>query len=94
MKEERIAFVGPKEYVEAMNFAGFQCFGVLDKEEAQAKIKQLEEENYALIFVSQDVCPEDIGLGRVVALPGVAQAEDENYLKKEIIKAIGGEIDL
>ena len=94
MSEKRIAFVGPEEYVDAMRFAGFSCFGVTDKEEAEEKIKQLEEEDYGLIFVSQDVCPEDVGLGRVVALPGIAQEEDENYLKNEIVKALGGEYEL
>ncbi len=94
MSEKRIAFIGPREYADAMRFAGFQCFSVSGKEEAQGKIEQLEKEEYALIFVAQDVCPDEIGLGRVVSLPGIAQAKDENYLKEEIVKALGGEYEL
>jgi vacuolar-type H+-ATPase subunit F/Vma7 len=94
MSDTKIAFVGPREYAKVMRFAGFVCFGVTSTEEAEEKIKELEEKGYALIFVAQDVCPEDIGLDRVVALPGIAKAKDENYLKKEIAKAIGGELDL
>ncbi len=94
MKEEKIAFVGPTEYVDALRFMGFQCFGVLDKKEATEEIKRLEEEQYALIFVSQDICPEKIGLDRVVVLPGILKEKDEKFLKEEITKAIGGEIDL
>jgi len=94
MKERRIAFIGPKEYVNVMRFAGFECFGVLDIREAEEKIKELEKENYSLIFISQDVCPEDIGLDRVVTLPGISKEPDGEYLKKEITKAIGGEMEL
>jgi vacuolar-type H+-ATPase subunit F/Vma7 len=94
MKEKRVAFIGFYEYVNAMRFFGFECFGVKDIKEAEEKIKELEKENYSLIFVSQDVCPEDVGLDRVVVLPGIAKLSDDQYLKKEIIKAIGGEIDL
>ncbi len=94
MKEKRIAFVGPFEYVNAMRFFGFECFGVNDIKEAEEKIEKLKEEKYSLIFVSQDVCPENIGLDSIVALPGIAKASDEQYLKKEIAKAIGGDMDL
>ena len=94
MKEGKIAFIGPREYASVMRFAGFHCFGVSDIQEAQEKIKKLEEEDYALIFISQDVSPENIGMDRVVILPGIAKGGDKNYLKKEIIKAVGGEIDL
>lgn len=94
MSEKRIAFVGPSEYAKVMRFAGFVCFGVGNAAEAERKIEELEREGYALIFVAQDVCPADIGLDRVVALPGIAKAKDENYLKKEIAKAIGGEMEL
>jgi vacuolar-type H+-ATPase subunit F/Vma7 len=94
MKEKRVAFVGVHEYANTMRFLGFECFGVNDTKEAEEKIKELEEENYSLIFVSQDVCPDDIGLDRVVVLPGIAKLSDDQYLKKEITKAIGGEIDL
>ncbi len=94
MSEKRIAFVGPEEYADAMRFAGFRCFGITNKEEVEEKIKQLEKEDYSLIFVSQDVCPEDVGLGRVVAVPGITQEENENYLKNEIVKALGGEYEL
>ncbi len=94
MKEERIAFVGPKEYVETLRFMGFDCFGVLNKEGAEEEIKRLEEEQYALIFVAQDICPDKIGLERVVVLPGILKTKDEKFLKQEIIKAIGGEINL
>lgn len=94
MKEERIAFVGPNEYVNAMRFVGFDCFGVLDKDNAMEEIKRLEEEQYAIIFVAQDVCPDKIGLERVVVLPGILKEKDEEFLKEEITKAIGGEIEL
>ena len=94
MKETRIAFVGPFEYVKAMSFSGFECFGVSDIKEAEERIKILESENYSLIFVSQDVCPEDIGLDSVVTLPGIAKASDKDYLKKETAKALGGEMEL
>jgi vacuolar-type H+-ATPase subunit F/Vma7 len=94
MKEGKIAFIGPREYASVMRFTGFYCFGVSNTQEAQEKIKKLEEEDYTLIFISQDVAPENIGMDRVVILPGIAKEGDKNYLKKEIIKAVGGEIDL
>ncbi len=94
MNERRIAFIGFPEYVGAMRFFGFDCFGVNSTEEAGEKIKVLKEENYSLIFISQDIAPDDVGLDSVVILPGIAKASDEQYLKKEIAKAIGGEIDL
>ncbi len=91
---QKIAFVGPKEYANAMRFAGFECFKVFNKKESLEKIEELKKEDYALIFVSQDVCPDDIGFDRVVSLPGTVQASDDNYLKEEIKKAVGGEMDL
>ncbi len=95
MKEKRIAFVGPKEYAKVMRFAGFECFGVLSEDEAKETIKNLEEENYALIFVSQDVCPKEVAMDRIVVLPGVSKKEeDSDYLKKEINKALGGDYDI
>lgn len=94
MNEKRIAFIGFPEYSNAMNFFGFDCFGVNDINEAEEKIRLLKEEDYSLIFISQDVAPDDVGLDRVVVLPGIAKASDEQYLKKEIAKAIGGEVDL
>jgi vacuolar-type H+-ATPase subunit F/Vma7 len=94
MKERKIAFIGFPEYASAMRFFGFECFGVNDIKEAEEKIKLLREENYSLIFISQDITPDDVGLDRVVVLPGIAKASDEQYLKKEIAKAIGGDVDL
>jgi len=93
-KSQKIAFVGPGEYCQAMRFAGFECFAVLSQKETQDLIKKLEQEDYALIFVSQDVAPGAIGLDRVVSLPGIVKTSDPHYLKQEIIKAIGGEINL
>lgn len=94
MKESRIAFVGPTEYVDSLRFMGFDCFGVLSKEEAEEEIKRLEEEQYALVFVSQDICPDKTKMERVVVLPGILKTKDEKFLKEEITKAIGGEIEL
>ncbi len=94
MKEKRIAFIGSKEYVNIMRFVGFECFGVSDEEEGERKIKELKKDDYALIFISQDVCPKDIGLDRVVAIPGITKASDSHYLKNEITKALGGEYEL
>ena len=92
--KDRIAFIGPKEYVEVMRFVGFYTFDVLDKKEAEKKIEELEKEEYAVIFVSQDVCPENIGVGRVVSLPGISKEDDPDYLKNEITKALGGEYQI
>ncbi len=91
---QKIAFIAPKEYVNIMRFIGFHCFQSLNSEQSSQLIKQLQDEDYALIFISQDVCPDDIGLDRVVVLPGIIQAHDSQYLKNEIKKAIGGEMDL
>ncbi len=90
----KIAFIGPQEYCNAMRFAGFECFKVMDENEAVELIEKIENEDYALIFVSQDVAPRDVGLDKVVVLPGMAQASDQDYLKNEIKKAIGGEMNL
>ncbi|GEM_PF-1396807 len=92
--ENKIAFIGPKEYFKAMIFAGFECFYAIDKKESTELIEDLKEKEYAFIFVSQDVAPDDVGLGNVVVLPGIAKKSDSEFLKKEIIKAIGGEIKL
>jgi vacuolar-type H+-ATPase subunit F/Vma7 len=94
MSERKIAFIGFPEYTNVMRFFGFDCFEANDIKEAEEKIKLLKEENYSLIFISQDVAPDDVGLERVVVLPGITVSSDEQYLKKEIVKAIGGEIDL
>ncbi len=94
MKQERIAFIAHKEYVNTMRFAGFECFPVTDKERAVEKLRELEEEDYALIFISQDVAPDKIGLERVVVLPGIIKKKDEKFLQEEISKAIGGEMQL
>ncbi len=94
MKEKRIAFVGPKEYAGVMRFAGFECFGALSESNAKEIIEKLEEENYALIFVSQDVCPKGLTMDRIVVLPGIVKEEDPDYLKKEITKALGGDYEI
>jgi vacuolar-type H+-ATPase subunit F/Vma7 len=91
---QRMAFIGPKEYVNSMRFIGCQCFSSFNEEESLDLIEKLKQEDYALIFISQDVCPEEIGLDRVVVLPGMVKASDPQYLKQEIKKAIGGEIEL
>ena len=90
----KIAFIAPREYSKSMRFAGFECFSAGDKEEAVELIEKLAEKEYAFIFVSQDIAPDDVGLGNVVVLPGMVKKSDSEYLKKEIIKAIGGEINL
>ena len=92
--EQRIAFIGPKEYCNAMRFVGFECFGAFDEGQALGLIKKLKNENYVLIFVSQDIAPKDVGFDRVVVLPGMVKSSDPEYLKQEITKAIGGEINL
>ncbi len=94
MNESRVAFVGPKEYVDMMRFMGFDCFGVLGKKQAAETISKLEEDNYALIFVSQDVSPDNTGLERVVVLPGVLSKKDDKFLQEEIAKAVGGDIEI
>ncbi len=94
INRNKIAFIAPREYSKSMSFAGFECFSAADKEEAIELIKKLTDKEYAFIFVSQDVAPDDIGLGNVVVLPGMVKKSDAGYLKKEIIKAIGGEINL
>ncbi len=94
IQDKRIAFVGPKEYANVMRFAGFESFKALTKKEASDLIEELKEKDYALIFVSQDVAPEKLGLDRVVSLPGAVETSDKDYLKQEIIKAIGGEINI
>jgi len=92
--KNKIAFIAPGEYSKSMSFAGFECFSAADKEEAVELIRNLTEKEYAFIFVSQDIAPDDVGLGNVVVLPGIVKKSDSGYLKKEIIKAIGGEINL
>ncbi len=94
MKERRIAFIGPKEYAQAMRFMGFICFGVLDEKEAEEEIIRLIDEDYALIFVAQDVSSDKIRSERVVVVPGIAKKEDKDFLSEEITKAVGGEIEL
>ncbi len=94
MSCKKIAFVGPKEYAGVMRFAGFECYSVFNKTEAGKKIKELEEADYALIFVSQDICPDKTGMDRVVVLPGMLEGKDDNFLQEEISKAIGGDIEL
>ncbi len=94
MKENRVAFVGPEEYADMMRFMGFDCFGVLGKEQAAETINKLEEDNYALIFVSQDISPDNTGLERVVVLPGILNKKDDKFLQEEIAKAVGGDIEI
>ncbi len=93
-EKQKIAFIGPIEYSNAMRFAGFECFGVSTEDETLDLIEKLDNQGYALIFVSQDIAPTEVNIDKVVTLPGVVKKDDPEELKKEIIKAIGGEIDL
>jgi vacuolar-type H+-ATPase subunit F/Vma7 len=94
IENQLIAFIGEKEYCQSMRFIGFDCFSVFNKEQAINLIEELKKENYALIMVSQDIAPEDVGLDNVVVIPGMVKKSDQQGLKKEIIKAIGNEINL
>lgn len=90
--KKRIAFIGPREYNLSLSFLGIECFGTKDKEELLTLIKKLKEDNFNLIFTTQDLLEDDIP--GVVVLPGLVKKIDQNYLKKEITKAIGSEIFL
>jgi vacuolar-type H+-ATPase subunit F/Vma7 len=89
---KKLAFIGPGEYVDLFRLIGFECFESLNQEETLSLIERLED--YPLIIVSQDVCPEKIISEKVVVLPGLVKKQDENYLKNEIKKAVGGDIML
>ncbi len=94
MTEKKMAFIGPIEYSNAMRFAGLECYGVSSNEEVFDLIKKLDGQEYALIFVSQDIAPKDLNFDNVVIIPGIVKKDDPEELKREITKAIGGEIDL
>ena len=93
-EKQKIAFIGEKEYSQLMRFIGFDCFSVLNEQEAINLIEKLKQENYALILISQDIASKDVGLGNVVVVPGMVKKSDKEEIKKEIIKAIGNEINL
>ena len=76
----------------AFSLAGIRGVGVKNSDEAKEKIKELKEQ-YDLIFVSQDVYKENSSEG-VVAVPGMKNEKEEDYLKEEIKKAIGIEINI
>jgi len=91
-EENKIAFIGPKEYSKAFSFLGFYCFCAKDEKEANESIEKAKKEGFVLIFVSQDVLKKETP--DIILLPGIVSKKDENYLKEEIKRAVGAKIPI
>ena len=99
----KIAVVGDKDTVLAFKSLGVDIFPVLNDKEASFTITKLAKENYAVIFVTEQVAkeiPEKIGQFRNQMLPAITLIPSRNYaddvvsevVKKSVEKAIGADI--
>ncbi len=88
----KIAFIGAKNYHRSFKLLGFECFESEEEKQAQDLIKQLKQNNFELIFVTDDLM-EAGGMG-VVVLPGLKQqaGRQKTSIKQQIEKALGGAI--
>ncbi|MDD2913205.1 MAG: hypothetical protein PHH17_01010 [Candidatus Pacebacteria bacterium] len=88
----KIAFIGPKEYSEAFSFLGFYCFSADNEKEFFQIFEEIKKEKFEVVFVSQDILSEEIS--GIVLLPGIVKKQDEEYLKKEITRAVGAKMPM
>lgn len=88
----KAAFIGLKQYSDALRSIGIDCFSVESAKDIPGLTDNLKKEGYGIIFTSQDIVLEDIK--DVVVLPGLVKKGESNFLKNIIKKAIGKDIKI
>ncbi len=88
----KIAFIGLKNYYNAFRLLGFECFESKKGKETEDLIKKLKQENFDLIFTTEDLISfSELG---VVVLPGLKDRDgaEKTSIKRQVEKALGGAI--
>ncbi len=88
----KIAFIGPKQYSESMRLIGAETFEVNSEREALDLIKNLQNDDYKIIFASNDILEKDIE--GVVVLPGIKKKEESVFLDRITNKVLGKNIKI
>lgn len=103
MGANRVAVIGDKDSVLAFKAIGVEVYDAVDGEQARQLIKQLTEEEFAVIFITEPLCvaiPDVISKAKTqaypVLLPIPTSSGSNGYgmdgIKKDIEKAIGSDI--
>jgi V/A-type H+-transporting ATPase subunit F len=103
MSMYKIAVVGDRDTVLAFKSLGVDIFPVLSEKEASFTITKLAKENYAVIFVTEQIAkeiPEKIAQYRSQMLPAITLIPSNRgtlgigigEVKKSVEKAIGADI--
>lgn len=99
----RIGIIGDKQSVLGFKAVGLDVFGCTDKDDARHKLEKIANENYAIIYVTEDFY-EDIKdtiyvynekrLPAIIPIPGMNGTKNigiEN-IKKAVERAVGADI--
>ncbi len=103
MSMYKIAVIGDKDTILAFKSLGVDIFPVLDDKEASFTVTKLARENYAVIFITEQLAkgiPEKIGQFRDQMLPAITLIPSNRgtlgigirEVKKSVEKAIGADI--
>ena len=103
MREGKIAVVGDKDLILAFKAISMETFCASDKEEGEKVIRQLAKNNYAVIFVTEDLAAqmdELLTKYKVRAYPAIipipTSAKSNGYgmkgIRADVERAIGTDI--
>lgn len=99
----RIAVVGDRDSIYGFSSAGLDIFPILNADEALSKIRHLAEENYAVIYVTENYYTKllpsleiyaERTLPAIIPIPGVSENTGIGLqqVKKSVEKAVGADI--
>ncbi len=103
MPNSKVAVIGDKDSVLAFKAVGVEVYDCLDAESARKLVKQLTDNQYAVIFITEPLAqsiPDTIAKAKAKAYPAIVPiptAEGSNGygmngIKKDVEKAIGTDI--
>ncbi len=103
MPSSRVGVIGDKDSVLAFKAVGVEVFDCIDGEQARHLVRQLTEEHFAVIFITEPLAqaiPEVIAKAKAKAYPAIVPiptADGSNGygmqgIKKDVEKAIGTDI--
>lgn len=99
----KIAVLGDRDSVSGFASIGVEAFPVFDKKQAAKTLKNLAEDNYAIIFITESLAA-DIGSDiekyshsvtpAVILIPGVSgnTGEGMSAVSRRIEKAVGSQL--
>ena len=102
-KQYKIAMIGSPDSIMGFSALGVKTFGVISVEEVQTYLKEILEDNYAIVFITEDwyeKIPKEISklqqqtMPAVISIPsqhGSTGAGLEN-LRKIVEQAVGSDI--